>query len=188
MPGSQPTITSDTHVPSERVIGVAIPVAVAVLTWLVGLVTIGVGAGIGSPGILDVLALFVIIVMWWPVYRVAPWQPGMAHRVLEWGRDHRAPMLVAGGLVVVRSLPVTPGILVAVLDLPFRSATILFGVSVFYRQQVGSVVGHGLFKFGQWYLEAYWLLVIGLVIVGLGTKLRGRVDRSVRRRRSGGDA
>lgn len=156
---------------ARAALAVAVPVCLAVLTWLVALLAVGVVASVGVPSLLDLVALFVVGITFWPIYRVAPWRPGMTGRVVEWLRNNRTTIGIAVALLVARSLPFAPGLVVGLLDLPFRSASILFGASVFYRQQVGPEVGHVLLKFGQWYLEIYWLLVIGYFLTPIGRRL-----------------
>lgn len=137
----------------------------AVVTWLVVLVGVGVAAGIEPPSPLSAVPLFVVVLMAAPIYAVAPWQPEPGGRVVAWIRGNRAAIAVAAGLLVVRALPVAPGPLVGLLDLPFRSAGLLFGVELFYRELVGPATGAFLRTFAQWYLEALWVLVLGGLVV-----------------------
>lgn len=136
------------------------PAVLAVLTWLVVLVAIGVLSRFGSPSILNLLSLVVVVVMVYPLTIVAPWRPDLTERLTAWARRNWHG--VAGGAVlfVVRLLPV-PGLVGGLLDLPFRSAGMLFGAKLFYAQRLGEPTGQLLLSFGQWYLELLWLFLLG---------------------------
>lgn len=139
----------------------AVAAGLAVVTWLVVLVAVGVVARLDPSSILSAVSLFVVALVIAPIYAVAPWQPAPGGRVVAWIRANRASVAVAAGLLVVRTLPVAPDPLVGLLDLPFRSAGVLFGVELFYRDLAGPAAGAFLRRFAQWYLELLWLLVLG---------------------------
>lgn len=163
----------------ERAARVAVPTGLAAGTWLVVLVGVGLLARLDSP--LDLLPLFVVGVMLWPVYLAAPWRPGVTGRVLRTVERNRWGIVAAAGLLVVRALPVTPGPLLTLLDLPFRSAGVLFGAGLFYRELFGPAAGRFLLSFGQWYLELFWLFLAGSLLVRLGRLRRlGRLVGVVR--------
>jgi hypothetical protein len=157
-----------------RAARIAVPAALAVVTWLVVLVGVGLVAGVDSP--LDLLPLFVVAVMLWPVYLAAPWRPGLTERVLGAAERNRWGIAAGLGLLLARWLPFAPGELLTLLDLPFRSAGVLFGAGLFYRRLFGPTTGRFLLSFGQWYLELFWLFLAGSFLVRFGTWLRSRLD------------
>jgi hypothetical protein len=168
------TDSQPVRVLGERVARLAISAGLAVVTWLVLLVGVGLVAGLDSP--LELLPLFVVIVMLWPVYLAAPWRPGMTGRVLGAVERNRWGIAAGFGLLLLRWLPFIPGPLLTVLDLPFRSAGVLFGAGLFYRRLFDPAVGRFLLSFGQWYLELFWLFLAGSFLVRLGDWLRSRLD------------
>lgn len=155
----------------DRASRVVIPAGMAVLAWLVALLAVGMVAGL-SLSVLNVLPLLLVGVLVWPIYRAAPWRPGLTERTRRFLEGNRAAILAGAGLLVVRSVPVTPGPVVGLLDLPFRSTGLLFGASVFYRSHVGAAFGRFILDFGQWYLEGLWLFGLGLLLAGLARRVK----------------
>lgn len=154
-----------------RVTRVAVPAGLAVLTWLVVLLAVGVLAGL-TASVMNIVPVILVGLLFWPVFRAAPWRPGVTERMRRFVRTNRDPILVAIALFVLRSVPVTPDLLVSLLDLPFRATGLLFGASVFYRRHVGAAFGRFILDFGQWYLEAFWLFGIGLLVAGVVRRVR----------------
>lgn len=167
----------------KHVASFAVPAGLGVLTWLVLVVAIGAVAELDSLSVLNVLGLLVIVVMFWPLYLLAPWRPALTERVTDVARGRGTGILVAAALGVLRVLPVTPDVLVGILNLPFRSAGVLFGAKLFYGRRLGAEAGRYVLKFGQWYLEALWLFLIGVALVRFGRWIRrdgseGTADRA----------
>lgn len=160
------------RVHGERAARVVLPAGLAVVTWLVVLIGVGLVARLDSLSPLNLLPLFVVAIMFWPIYLAAPWKPGLTDRIGDTLGGNRDGVAVAAGLLVVRSLPFTPDVLLTLLDLPFRSAGVLFGAGLFYRRLVSLAFGRFLLSFGQWYLEAFWLFVLGSILAGLGGRVR----------------
>lgn len=160
-------LTDDTRIDlqPDSFAHVAVPVGLAVVTWLVVLITVGLLARFGSVSILGIISVLVVGVMLWPIAIVAPWRPGVTERVLDWGDGNRTTFGVAVLLLVLRSLPVTPGIVAGILDVPFRSAGTLFDAKLFYAQHVAPAFGQFVLSFGQWYLELFWLFVLAEILV-----------------------
>jgi len=156
-----------------RIALVAVPVGLAVIAWLALLVTLGVVAELDALSLLNVLPLLVVLVMFWPLYLLAPWRPGLTERVVDWAGTHRDGILVAVVLGVVRVVPFAPDLLVGLLNLPFRSAGVLFGAKLFYGERLGTEAGRLVLRFGQWYLEAFWLFIVGTALVRVGNWIRG---------------
>lgn len=159
-------------VPARFAARAAVAGGLAVLTWLVALVAAGVVARIEPASPLSIAPVFVVLLMVAPLYKLAPWRPEPGGRVLGWLRTNRAAVGVAVVLLLLRTIPFTPGPLVGLLDLPFRSAGFLFGVELFYRELVGPGAGVFVRQFAQWYLEALWLLVIGGLLADFGRWVR----------------
>lgn len=156
-----------------RLARVTVAAGLAVLTWLVGLVALGTVAGMESVSPLALVPLLVIALMAWPLYRAAPWRPGLAERTLSWLVRTRYGLAVAAGIAVLRTLPVTPGLVQFVLDVPFRAAGLLFGARLFYAERLGAAAaGRLVLQAGLWYLEALWLVLLGTTIVRLWGSVR----------------
>lgn len=151
---------------------VVVPVGMAVATWLVLLLLAGLVLRIDSFSLLNLVPLFVVGLMLWPLFVVEPWSDDAAARVLNWVETRRSVLLVTVPLAVVTALSVVPGPLAAILNLPFRVSGVLFGASLFYRERVGAGFAQLLLRFGQWYLELLWLYLISSGIVVLGRRLR----------------
>lgn len=174
----------------KRVALVAVPVGLAVIAWLELLVAVGVVAELDALSLLNLLPLLVVLVMFWPLYLLAPWRPGLTERVVDWAGAHRDGILAAVVLGVVRVVPFAPDLLVGLLNLPFRSAGVLFGAKLFYGERLGTEAGRLVLRFGQWYLEAFWLFVVGTALVRLGNWIRrgrgeGTDDRPAGERAAG---
>lgn len=111
------------------------------VAWLVLLVAFGVFAGLDSLSVLTLVPLLVVVVMLWPLYALAPWRPGLADRVIDRTVANRWGILGAFAVGRLRVFPVTPDLLVRLLDLPFRSAGMLFGAKLFYAERLGPRAG-----------------------------------------------
>lgn len=167
--------TGTDHRPAGLAARALVAAGLAAVTWLVALVAVGVVAEMDTSSALGVLPLFVVALMAAPLYAVAPWRPEPGGRVVAWIRANRTAIGLAVGLLLVRAVPVAPGVLVGLLDLPFRSAGLLFGAELFYRRLIGPAAGEFLRSFAQWYLEALWVLVIGGILADAAEWLAGWV-------------
>lgn len=146
-------------------VSVIVPIGLAVVTWLVFLLTAGTVLRINSFSLLDLIPLVVIALMFWPIAAIAPWYDGVTQRVLDWVRPRRPVFPVIVALFLVTRLPLIPDLVVRFLNLPFRVSGIIFGASVYYRQLVGDEFAAFLLRFGQLYLEAVWLYILASGIV-----------------------
>lgn len=158
--------------PVTQTAAVIVPIGLAVVTWLVLLLAVGTVLRIKSFSILDVIPLFVIALMFWPIASIAPWYNGVTQRVLNWLRPRRTVFPVILALFLATQLPLVPDLVVRFLNLPFRVSGILFGASIYYRQFVGPEFAAFLLRFGQAYLEAVWLYILASGIVLLTRRAR----------------
>lgn len=158
----------------ERVLHVAVPAGLAVVTWLILLLAFGVAANADGVGDLNLLAAAGVGFMLWPIYLAAPWQPELTDRLLDWAHGYSDAIAIAFGLLVLRWVPFVPGFVTGILNVPFRAAGILFPAKLFYQTVFGVGVSELLLSFGLWYLEAFWLFVIGSVLAGVLAGVLGR--------------
>lgn len=156
----------------ERGIRIAVPVGVAVLTWLGLLLAVGLVLRIDSVSVLNLLQFVIVGVVFWPLWRVAPWREGFTQRVLSFFDGNRSALLAAAGLGVLPMLPGVPGLVASLLNLPYRGSGVLFGASLFYRERLGGTVARVLLRSWQWYLQALWLYILGSAVAALVRRLR----------------
>lgn len=156
----------------ERLVAVAVPVGLAVLTWLSLLLTVGFLARLNALSFLNLVPLFFLLLLFWPVYRAAPWREGVAERVGRWARDHTTEFAVLVALGILPYVPLLPDLVVTLLQLPYRGSGIFFGASLFYRERLGPMAGRLLLRFAQAYLQLIWLYLLAKGTVGLARRLR----------------
>jgi len=159
---------------------VLVPVGLAVATWLVALLAVGYLLGIRSLSPFTLLPLSIVVALFWPIVAVAPWREGASARVVFWIVRNRETLVGIVGLALLAALPVTPRLLVRILELPYRGSGIFFGASLFYREHVGPAFADLLLRFGQWYLELLWLYVVATGAVAVGRRMRLAIGRRVR--------
>lgn len=165
-------VSDDRTATIERATRVAVPVALGVVTWLVLLIVAGTLARFDPSSLLNLLPLLIVGLMLWPLWLLAPWKSGVTERVTSFFTKRRTELVVMGVLVVLSVLPFVPGQLRGILNIPYRSAGMLFGPSLIYRQRVDPRFGQVLLTFGQWYLEAFWLFVIASGLTSVGRRFR----------------
>lgn len=162
----------------DRATNIAIPVGMAVITWLVFLIGLGLVLRLESLSIFNLVPFAVVGLLLWPLAQFAPWRVGVADRVRTWANQHRSELVVMVGLIALTALPAIELTrpIVGILRLPYRNFSgVFFGVSVFYRERFGATVGRLLFEFGRWYLELIWLFVLATAItVGIQALTGGR--------------
>lgn len=169
--GPTPIAITDGPVsPLDTALDIAIPVGLAVVTWLAVLLAVGVTARAGS--LLDALPLFFVALLLWPVLRAAPWREGSAARARAWARANRDALAIAVGLAVLPVLPPVPDLVVTVLELPYRGTSVFFGASLPYRDPLGRVASRSLLRFGQWSFQALWLYLLATGLLAAGRRLR----------------
>lgn len=156
----------------DRLVGLFVPVALAVFTWLAALLALGFIARLNSLSLLNVLPVFFVVLLFWPVYRAAPWRPGLAGRVYRWARDQRLEAAAVIGLGLLPVVPFVPDVLVSLLQLPYRGSGIFFGAALFYRERFGPLAGRILLTFGQTYLQLLWLFFMAKGVVFVVRRLR----------------
>lgn len=156
----------------EPLAPVAVPIGLAVLTWLTLLLTAGLLARLGSVSLLNLLPLFFVGVLFWPIYEVAPWREGVTARTRRWASRRGPVFVVTGVLAVVPLVPFVPDLLVTLLQLPYRGTGIFFGASLFYRARFGPLVGRLVLGFGQTYLQLFWLYLLATGVVALVGRFR----------------
>lgn len=156
----------------DRLLTAAVPVGLAAVTWLGLLLTAGFLVRLNRVSLLDLLPVFFVALLFWPVLRAAPWREGAADRVRAWAGDRFAEFAVVAGLAVLPLVPVVPDLLVSLLQLPYRGSGVFFGASLFYRERVGPLAGRMLLAAAQWYLQLLWLYLLSTGIVGLARRLR----------------
>lgn len=163
------SLSVDRSVPFDRV---AVPVGLAVLTWIGLLLAVGYVARLGSLSVLNLLPVFFVGLVFWPVYRVQPWRAGATDRVRAWAGHRRVVFPVVVALAILPLVPFVPDLLVSLLQLPYRGAGVFFGASLFYRQRFGPTAARLLLFFGQSFLELLWLYYLSVGLVGLVRRLR----------------
>lgn len=157
---------------ADRLVRGVLAAVLAGLTWLVGLLAVGIVAELGALSVLSLLPLAVLALMAWPLYRAAPWRPGLADRAVSTVLATRYGVAAAAVLAGLRALSGTPGALQFVLDVPFRTAGLLFGARLFYADRLGSAAGRLVLRAGLWYLEALWLVLLGTTLARLGRSVQ----------------
>lgn len=167
-----PVVDDRLAVPLERFVAVGVPVGLAVLTWLAVLLAVGFLARLNSLSVLNLLPLFFVGLLFWPVYRAAPWREGMAERVRSWARGQRTEFAVIVVLGLLPLVPPVPDLLVSLLQLPYRGSGIFFGASLFYRERLGPMAGRLLLGFAGTYIQLIWLYLLSKGVVGLVRRLR----------------
>lgn len=168
----KPAIDRPGGVALEDLVRTAVPVGLAILTWLGVLLTVGFLARLNSLSLLNVLPIFFLGLLFWPIYRVAPWRPGAGDRVRHWMGDQSVEIAVLGGLWVLPLLPLVPDLLVTLIQLPYRGSGVFFGASLFYRERLSPLTGRLLLNFAQIYIQALWLYFLSKGTVGLVRRLR----------------
>lgn len=165
-----------THPHLEALSQVLVPVGFGVFTWLVVLLVAGALLSIGSPSAGALFLLVPLALLFAPVYRFRPWEPGLSERVLAFpGRRRYALAFAVASAALVRQPAVVDalGPVLRVLLLPLRFVPqALFGASVYYDTQLGRPVGQMLFAGGRLYAEFLWLYAIGLVL-SVPLRMRG---------------
>lgn len=156
----------------DRLVDLAVPVGLAVVTWLTLLLAVGVLVRVSAPSVLDLVPLFFVVVLLWPVYLAAPWRDGVSARVRRWARDQPTEFAVVVGLGLLPLVPFAPDLLVSLLQLPYRGSGIFFGASLFYRQRFGPTAGRLLLVFAQTTLQLIWLFLLSTGVLGLVRRLR----------------
>lgn len=151
---------------------VAVPVGLAVLTWLGLLLAVGFLARLGSLSLLNLLPVFFVALLFWPVYRIEPWREGATDRVVAWARQRRVVVPVVIGLALLPLVPLVPDLLVSVLQLPYRGSGVFFGATLFYRARFGPAVARLLLVFAQTYLQLLWLYFLAVGLVEVVRRLR----------------
>ena len=160
-------------VPSlDRALAVAVPVALAVVTWLGLLFVVGFLARLNRLSVLNLLPLFFVGLLFWPVARAAPWREGVTDRARTWTEERAVAFVVVAGLALLPLVPFVPDLLVSVLQLPYRGSGIFFGASLFYRERLGPTAARALLLVAQWYLQLLWLYLVSIGLVGLVRRLR----------------
>jgi hypothetical protein len=165
----------------ETAARVVVPVGLGVLTWLAVALTAGVILTIRGVTPLLLLVVLVVVVLFLPVYRVRPWEPGATGRVLGWAGERRRALGVAAGLFALARLPVVSELLAPVLGivmLPLRSLPqVLYGARLFYDATVGPPAGEVLFELGSLYVELLWLYGLGVAVAALFPRRDGEAAR-----------
>lgn len=156
----------------DRVLEITVPVGLAVLTWLALLVAVGFLARLNSLSVLNVVPVIFVGLLFWPIYRAAPWQPGTTTRVRRWARHQQAEFVIVLGLGLLPLVPFVPDLLVSLLQLPYRGSGVFFGASLFYRERFGSLAGRLVLTFGQTYIQLLWLYLLSKGVIGLVRRLR----------------
>ncbi|MFB6362387.1 MAG: hypothetical protein ABEH59_13840 [Halobacteriales archaeon] len=156
----------------EDVVRIAVPVALAILTWLGLLLTVGFLARVNSLSLLNILPIFFLVLLFWPIYSVAPWRPGAGERVQNWIRGQYVEFAVLGGLWMLPIFPLGPDLLVTVIQLPYRGSGVFFGASLFYRERLNPTASRLLLNLAQVYIQALWLYFLSKGTVGLVRRVR----------------
>lgn len=172
-PNGDPTAGGLSISPASRLRGavaIAVPAGLAVGTWFVVLLAVGVIARADS--LLDLLPSFFIGLLLWPVVRAAPWREGVTARTRAWAHRNRGALVVAVVLAVLPALPFVPDVVVTVLQLPYRGSGMFFGASLVYREPLGSAASRTLLRFGQWSFHALWLYLLATGLLAIGRRLR----------------
>lgn len=162
---------SRTRSATDHMVELVVRVGLAVFTWLAILLAIGFLARIPELSLLNVLPLFFVGLLFWPIYRAAPWQPGLASRVRQWSRDQQMEALAIAGLGLLPLVPFMQDVLVSLLQLSHRGSGVFFGASLFYRERFGSTVARVLLTFGQTYMQLLWLYFLSIGLLAVGRRL-----------------
>lgn len=161
----------------DRAVRFAILVGVALALGLVGILVVGLGARIEGLSTGTFMQVVVVVVLLWPAYRLAPWQPALTERVRGWVRSNQTPVVVAAVLILVSRLPFTPGLLSTLVQLPYsQTAGVFFGVELFYRPYVGFELGTAIRRVGQWYVTTLFVLLVSVFVVHVGESVRSAVS------------
>jgi len=153
---------------------------VAIATGLLIVVAIGMGTRLEGFSMASVTRLLLIVLLLWPVYHLAPWQPGVTERVREWLQSNRSALALAAVLLLGSRLSLVPDVLATLIHLPFvQTAGFFFGAELFYRPYVGFEFGQFVRRFGQWYMTVFLVVVVSRFLVGLGRSVR-TVDNETR--------
>jgi len=160
----------------DRIIRFAILVGVALTLGLVGILVVGLSARIEGLSAGAFMQILVIVVLLWPVYRLAPWQSDLTERVRGWFRSNKTPVAVAAVLILSSRLPFAPGLLSALVRLPFsQTAGVFFGAELFYRPYVGFELGMAIRRVGQWYVATLFVLLVSVFVVHVVESVRSAV-------------
>jgi len=151
-----------------RVASRLVPVAAGVVTWLLVLLAGGFLLSLNSLSVMSIVAIPALGVLFVPLNRLRPWQPGFTGRVLALPETRRTTLAVAVGLFLVARLPVVSELLAPVLGLllfPLRLVPqLFFGPRILYDARFGEPVGQWLFAFGRLYVEFLWLYGVGAFV------------------------
>ncbi|MFB6149040.1 MAG: hypothetical protein ABEJ48_05190 [Halobacteriales archaeon] len=157
--------------PDASLLRRVVPAGLGVVTWLLILLVAGVVLSLDSVSVLSILLVVVLGVLFIPIYRLRPWEPGVTARFLGFVRRRRHVILVAGWLFVLVRLPVISEALSSVFALllfPMQAVPqFLYSTTVFYDTRLGAPIGQLLFDFGRLYVELLWLYTLS----GFLTKL-----------------
>ncbi len=156
----------------DRAVELGVPAGLAALTWLGLALAAGFLARLNDLSVLNLLPLFFVGLLFWPVYSAAPWRPGVAERARSWARRSRAELAVVAVLWLVPLAPLVPELVVSLLQLPYRGSGIFFGASLFYRQRLGPEAGRLLLAAAQAYIQLLWLFLLSKGLVAVGRRLR----------------
>lgn len=150
--------------PSADILRRLVPLGLGVLTWLLVLLVGGVVISLDFSGVLSILLIVVLGVLFLPIYRLRPWDPGVTDRVVGFVRRRRQIIFVALWLFVLVRLPVVSEALssvIALLLFPLQAVPqFLYSTTVFYDTRIGEPVGQLLFDFGRTYVELLWLYTL----------------------------
>lgn len=160
----------------DRGLRFVVPAGVAIAVGMVGIVVAGLGLRIEGLAATSLMQLLLIAVLLWPVYRLAPWRPGVTERVRGWFRSNRSPVAVAAVLILGSRLPFAPDLFAALVDVPLvRTSGFFYGVEVFYRPHVGFEFGKVIRRFGQWYVTVFFVLGVVVLVIDIGKSIRSVV-------------
>lgn len=150
-----------------------IPIGMAVLTWLVLLLSSGALLSLQSVSITTGFVLFGLGVLFIPIYRFRPWDEDLTKRFLGFVERRRFTLTVTIGLFVLVRLPIVSELLgpvFGILLFPLRAVPqVLYGARVFYADNVGEIAGTLLFEFGRLYAEFLWLYTVAAGITWLAS-------------------
>ncbi len=155
------------HSGLERII----PIAFGVVTWLLLALLGGVllSADGLSLGVLLIFAGFGLLFL--PIYRFRPWDPGLSSRVKRFIKQNTRPVLITGALLVLVRIPVVVdqlSIIMTIVVLPLRLVPMgLFDAKIYYAATVSNRFGQAVFTAGRIYVEVLWFYVIGNLLTDL---------------------
>lgn len=158
---------------NHRITEVIIPIGFGVLTWLLGVLLLGSLVS-GDIGLSSLLILFLYALLFLPLYRLQPWQPGLINRFITLLAIRRNVFGLAIGVLILFRLPTVTdplGVIQTLLQFPLRLVPVAFqGATVFYRTQIDPHVGELLFAGGRLYVEFLWAYVLAIGLHRLAGK------------------